>query len=395
MSVIDSTDLLSETVWSFPTSIHFGTGSIRRLPEYCHKFAIKSPLIITDQGLMGTEVVSKIVALCQSSSLETGLYSGIQENPIGTDVDDGVHAFYAGNHDGIVAIGGGSAIDVGKVIALVARSKRPFWALGGEQFDWSGVSEQQRIPLIAVPTTAGTGAEVSKSSAIIHELTKTKKIVYHSYLLAPQVIADPELSSGLPPDLTAAAGISAFVHCFEAFSAPGFHPMADGIALEGISIIAEALPKAYDNGANIEARSKMMAAAIMGATAFQKSPGGIHALAQPLAALYNLPQGVTKAILLPYVMLANRAGIIDKMELMARVIGLQMTDFDNLLNWVIGFRQRLGIPHSLAEANWRGSYDVDEVGRQAAIDVSAAGNPLVFTAEQYATIFSNALEGRM
>jgi len=382
------------TTWNFPTSIRVGAGAIEILPEVCRELGISRPLVITDQGLATIDFLFDIVALCNDAGLPTRLFGDVQGNPVGANVDDAAKTFRAGDHDGIVAVGGGSALDVAKTVALIGRQSQELWSLGGQEFDWSEISEDDIVPWIAVPTTAGTGSEVGRSAVITHEQTHSKKIVYHPALMAPVVISDPELTRDLPAHITAATGIDAFVHCFEAYCAPGYHPMAEGIALEGMRLVAEALPRAYDDGTDLEARCWMLTAASMGATAFQKDLGGVHAIAHPIGALYNTHHGLANAIILPYVMVANKEAIADRMKLPGRVLDLDNPSFDGMLQWVLQFRERLGIPHTLKEAGVPDD-GIEEIGKRAALDPCAAGNPIPFNARQYSAIFAKALGGSL
>ncbi len=382
------------TTWNFPTSIRVGAGAIEILPEVCRELGIRRPLVITDQGLATIAFLCDIVALCNDAGLPTRLFGDVQGNPVGANVDDAAKTFRAGDHDGIVAVGGGSALDVAKTVALIGRQSQELWSLGGQEFDWSKIPEDDIVPWIAVPTTAGTGSEVGRSAVITHEQTHSKKIVYHPALMAPVVISDPELTRDLPAHITAATGIDAFVHCFEAYCAPGYHPMAEGIALEGMRLVAEALPRAYDDGTDLEARCWMLTAASMGATAFQKDLGGVHAIAHPIGALYNTHHGLANAIILPYVMVANKEAIAVRMKLPGRVLDLDNPSFDGMLQWVLQFRERLGIPHTLKEAGVPDD-GIEEIGKRAALDPCAAGNPIPFNARQYSAIFAKALGGSL
>ncbi|MGI9277998.1 MAG: iron-containing alcohol dehydrogenase [Endozoicomonas sp.] len=385
---------MSATIWNFPTKMHFGAGVVVQLPALCRELGISRPLLVTDRGLKDLPFVQDMLEQCNGAGLTAALFGAVKGNPEGVDVDSAVVAFRQNGCDGVIAVGGGSALDVGKTVALVAGQKRSLWELGGGGFDWSWIADNDVLPLVAVPTTAGTGSEVGRSSVIIHEASQSKKIVFHPSLMPPVVLSDPELTVGLPPHITAATGIDAFVHCFEAYCAPGFHPMAEGIALEGMRLVAEALPRAFDQGDDVDARGKMLAAATMGATAFQKDLGGVHALAHPLGALYDIHHGLVNAILLPYVMIANHTAIAERMALPARVLGLEQANFNGLLDWVLAFRERLGIPHSLSETGISAD-KIAEVGQRAAVDPCAPGNPIPFTAEQYSRIFANALQGRL
>jgi alcohol dehydrogenase class IV len=382
------------TTWNFPTSIRVGIGAIATLPEVCRELGIHRPLVVTDQGLASIAFVGDIVALCNDSGLPAELYAGVRGNPVGANVDDGVRAFKAGDHDGIVAVGGGSALDVAKAVALMGRQSQKLWPMGGDEFDWGHIADVDVVPWIAVPTTAGTGSEVGRSAVIIHEDSHSKRIVFHPALMAPVVISDPQLTCGLPPHITAATGIDAFVHCFEAYCAPEYHPMAEGIALEGMRLVGVALPRAYDDGNDLEARGWMLTAASMGATAFQKGLGGVHAIAHPVGALYDTHHGLANAILLPYVMVANREAIAQRMKLLGRVLDLDDPSFDGVLQWVLQFRERLGIPHTLKEAGVPDD-GIEEIGRQAALDPCAPGNPIPFSARQYGAIFASALNGTL
>lgn len=385
---------MSLSTWNYPTRIHFGAGALDLVPNLCRKIGIEKPLLVTDSGLAEMDFIKQLLGYCCGAGMSVALFSEVSGNPTGQQVDEGVKALLESDCDGVIGIGGGSAMDVAKTIAVIARQEQSLWELGGENFDWSWIPDEHVVPLIALPTTAGTGSEVGRSSLIMEETSKSKKTIFHPEMLPPVVVSDPELTVGLPPDITAATGIDAFVHCFEAYCASGFHPMADGIALEGMHLISEALPVAYRDGSNIDARGKMLVAASMGATAFQKDLGGVHALAHPLGAMYDIHHGLANAILLPYVMVANRDAIADRMALPGRVLNLHCPDFDGMLAWVLSFRQELGIPDTLAEAGIP-DHEAIEVGCRAAIEPSASGNPVSFTADQYQQIFLNALQGKL
>lgn len=382
------------TTWNFPTSIRFGAGSIKTLPQVCAQLDIGNPLIVTDQGIATMAFVTDIVRLCNEGKMKARLFGDVWGNPVGANVIAALKLFRAGAHDGVVAVGGGSALDVAKTVALIARQDGDLWSIGGDTFDWSHIEDASIVPWIAVPTTAGTGSEVARSAVITCEESHCKRIIYHPALMAPVVISDPELTCDLPPHITAATGMDAFIHCFEAYCALEYHPMADGIALEGMRLVSEALPRAYHNGTDMEARSLMLTAASMGATAFQKGLGGVHALAHPIGALYNTHHGLANAILLPYVMVANKPAIASRMQKLGRTLNLENPDFDGVLHWVLQLRERLDIPHTLREAGVPAE-DAVEVGRMAQRDPCAGSNPICFSAEQYAEIFSKALVGDM
>lgn len=373
--------------WNYPTTVFFGPGSIKRLPEACGKMGIKKPLLITDAGLAANPIVKNALDISGAA-----LFSAIKPNPTGMNVSDGVKSYKDGKHDGVIAFGGGSALDAAKAIALMAGQDRPLWDFVDEGDNFLRVKESGMAPVVAVPTTAGTGSEVGRASLITNEDTHEKKIIFHPRMLPGLVISDPELTIGLPPHITAATGIDAFVHCFEAFCAPGFHPMADGIAMEGMRLVAEYLPRAYDDGKDIEARAHMLAAASMGAAAFQKGLGAVHALAHPLGAVYDKPHGLLNAVLLPYVMVRNHAAIGEKMDLLARVLNLQGKGYEAVLKWVMDFRRRLGIQNTLAEIGVP-SDRIADIGEMALADPSAGGNPIPLTANDYADVFRKALTG--
>ena len=380
--------------WNYPTTIVFRPGAIRELPDACRRLGMQRPLLITDEGLADLPMVRETLAMMEEAGLPTGLFADVKGNPVGANVDAGVKAYRSGRHDGVIAFGGGSGLDAAKAVALMAGQDRPLWDFEDVGDNWTRVKVDGMAPVVAVPTTSGTGSEVGRASVITNEQTHEKKIIFHPRMMPEIVISDPELTVGLPPKVTAATGVDAFVHCFEALCAPGFHPMAEGIALEGMRLIAEALPAAYDNGQDIAARSKMLAAASMGATAFQKGLGGVHALAHPIGAVYDTHHGLTNAVLLPYVMQANRAAIEDAMLRLGRVLGLDNPGYDAVFQWVLSFRERLDIPHSLADIGVPGERAGD-IGEMAARDPSAGGNPIPLSPADYARIFTSAVEGRL
>lgn len=378
--------------WTFPTQIHFGAGALTLLPKLCKQLSMKSPLIVTDKGLLKLPFIMEILIECKKHTTSAALFGDVQGNPKGADVEKAIETFRKYQCDSVIAVGGGSAMDVAKAVALAAGQQQDFWQLGGSTQDWSHLRDDDVYPIIAIPTTAGTGSEVGRSTVITHEPTQTKVLVWHSALMPKAVISDPELTLGLPPHITAATGIDAFVHCLEAYCAPGFHPMAEGIALEGMRLISEALPRAFDNGQDVEARGQMLIAASMGAVAFQKDLGAVHALAHQVGALYDLHHGLANAIILPYVLLANRPAIEERIRLPARVLNLEEPDFDGFLRWVLAFRKRLEIPHTLEEAGIPAE-NIQQIGERAAGDPCAPSNPIQFTPAQYADIYRKALTG--
>jgi len=380
--------------WNYPNSIRAGAGRISELAECCKQLGMSAPLLITDPGLAALPMVTDAVQQCRDAGLDCGLFSNIKGNPNGDNVMDGVAAYKDGNHDGVIAFGGGSGLDAAKAVALMVGQDRPLWDFEDVGDNWTRVNEEGVAPIVAVPTTAGTGSEVGRASVITDESNHVKKIIFHPKMLPSLVILDPELTVGLPPKVTAATGMDALSHNLEALCSPFYHPMAEGIAVEGIRLVKEYLPTAVENGADVDARMQMIIASAMGATAFQKGLGGMHALAHPLGALYDAHHGLLNAILMPYVLNANREVVSERIERTARYIGLEDASFEGFLNWVLALREQLGIPHTLAEIGIEEDQQV-KVGQMATEDPSAGGNPIQFTAEQYSAIFSRAVCGEL
>lgn len=380
--------------WNYPTRVLFGPGRIKELPEACRKLGMKRPILMTDAGLKDNAIVKNALQINKDAGLETALFADIKPNPTGANVAAGVAAYHAGKHDGVIAFGGGSGLDAAKAIALMVGQERPLWDFVDEGDNFMRVIESGMAPVVAIPTTSGTGSEVGRASVITNEHTHEKKIIFHPKMQPAMVISDPELTVGLPAHITAATGIDAFVHCFEAFCAPGFHPMADGVAMEGMRLVAEYLPRAYKDGKDMEARAAMLAAASMGATAFQKGLGGVHALAHPLGALYDKHHGLLNAVLMPYVMIRNRGEILEKMDILARVLNLPKngSGYDAVLKWLLDFRQQLGIQNALADIGVPADRIAD-IGKMALADPSAGGNPIALTSSDYSAVFTKALQG--
>lgn len=380
--------------WNYPTSIRFGAGRAAELPALCRELGMRRPLLVTDPGLARLPMLARLQALLSDAGLETALFSDMRPNPVGRDVDAGVAAFRDGRHDGVVAVGGGSALDVGKAIALMSGQKRPLWDFEDVGNNWLRVDPAGVAPTLAVPTTAGTGSEVGRASLIIDEAAHRKVIIFHPAMLPKLVLADPELTVGLPPALTAATGVDALVHNLEAFCSPFYHPIAQGVALEGMRLAHDWLPAAHADGGNLEARAQMLSCSIMGATAFQKGLGGVHALAHPIGAVFDTHHGLANAVLLPYVLVRNRPAIAERLAAAARYLGLADADFDGFLAWVLQLRAGLGIPHTLAEIGV-GADAAADIGRMAKADPSDGGNPLPLSADDYRAIFLAAQQGRL
>jgi alcohol dehydrogenase class IV len=376
--------------WNYPTTIWAGPGRIAELPEACKRAGMKRPLIVTDEGLIATPMIRNALTALKNAAL----FGAVKGNPDSSHVEGGLRAYRAGDHDGVVAFGGGSALDAGKVVAFMSGQTRPLWDFEDIGDFWTRADPAGIAPVVAVPTTAGTGSEVGRAGVILNQETHQKKIIFHPKMMPHIVILDAELTVGLPRGVTAATGIDAFVHCFEAFCAPGFHPLADGVALEGMRLIHRYLPRACADGRDLEARAQMLAAASMGATAFQKGLGGVHAIAHPVGSWFNTHHGLTNAVILPYVMTYNRRAIADKAEIISRVLDLPQPGYEGFLAWVLQMRGELGIPHSLAGIG----VSADKaaiIGREAAIDPSAGGNPIPVNAAQLEHIFRAAVDGQL
>lgn len=378
--------------WNYPTAVKAGAGRVRELPALCRSLGMRNPLLVTDPGLAQLPVVQNALALCRSDSLPCAVFSKIKGNPTGQNVTDGVDAYREGRHDGVIAFGGGSAIDAAKAIALMAGQERPLWDFEDVGDNYLRVNVSGMAPVVALPTTAGTGSEVGRASVITDEAAHVKRIIFHARMLPAAVILDPELTVGLPAALTAATGMDALSHNLEAYCSPFYHPMGAGIALEGIRMVKVWLPVAVRDGQHLEARLNMLVASSMGATAFQRGLGAMHALAHPLGALYDAHHGMLNAVLMPYVLQANRAAIDERITALARYLDLPQPSFDAFLEWVLALRAQIGIPHTL------GALGIDtalagKVGAMAVADGSAATNPIAFSAAQYAGIFERAANG--
>ena len=380
--------------WSYPTEVRFGPGRIGELVDACRSLAIARPLLVTDPGIAELPMFLEVVGRCREAGLNTTVFSDLKSNPIERNVQDGIAALKAGRHDGVIAFGGGSALDVGKVIAFMAGQTRPIWDFEDIGDWWTRANAEAILPIIAVPTTAGTGSEVGRAGVISQPGTGVKKVIFHPKMMPSIVISDPELCIGLPPSLTAWTGMDALAHCLEAYCAPGFHPMADGIAIEGIRLVKEHLPRAVAEGSDIEARAGMLAAASMGATAFQQGLGAIHALSHPIGAVYDTHHGLTNAVVMPYVLAFNRRAIAAQMERLAGYLQLSDRTFDGVMNWALALRQELKIPNTIAELGAEPDRFA-ELASMAIVDPTAAGNPIALTEEVCRRLYEDAYEGQL
>ncbi len=381
--------------WNFPTTVLFGAGRIKELPVVLKAAGIQNPLFVTDPGLAKLPVVASTLAVLDQAGVKYGIFTEVKPNPVESNLTAGVKVYNDGNHDGVIAFGGGSALDLGKLIAFQAKQTRPVWDFEDIGDWWTRADSAVIAPVIAVPTTAGTGSEVGRAGVLTNEATHTKKVIFHPKMLPVTVIADPELSTGMPPFITAGTGLDALAHCLEAYCAPGYHPMADGIALEGIRLVFENLPKAYANGQDITARANMMAAAAMGATAFQKGLGAIHSLSHPIGALYDTHHGMTNAVFMPYVLHYNRAAIETRIARLADYLGIA-GGFDGFVDAVMRLRKELNVPDSLPD--FIKGLEMDEarkemIAEMAIVDPTAGGNPVELTKDGALKLLNQALAG--
>lgn len=386
------TDLRAD--WSYPTAVRFGAGRIAELADACRELGMTRPLFVTDRGLAQAAMVHAAIDANNDAGLPTALFAEVQGNPVESNVYDGVAAFKAGGHDGVIAFGGGSALDAAKNIALMVGQHRPLWDFVDEGDNWKRVNVDGMAPLVAVPTTAGTGSEVGRSAVVTDETAQVKRLIFHPRMLPPIVISDPELTVGLPPGITAAVGMDALSHCLEAYSTHFYHPMSTGIALEGMRLIDEWLPVVVKDGGNIEGRAHMLAAASMGAVAFQKGLGAMHAMSHPVSAHFDTHHGLTNAVVMPYVLLYNRPEIADKMAVLARYLGLAEPSFDAVLDWVLALRRDLGIPHTLADLGVPADA-VPQLAEEAEADILTTTNPRTVAARDYVPLYEKAIAGEL
>ena len=365
--------------WSYPTAVRFGAGRIAEIGDACAAAGITRPLLITDRGLAQMDITARTLDLMEAAGLGRAIFSDVDPNPNEKNAEAGVRAYREDSHDGVIAFGGGSGLDLGKLVAFWAGQTRPIWDFEDVGDWWTRADADAIAPIVAVPTTAGTGSEVGRASVITNSETAEKKIIFHPKFLPSVVICDPELTVGMPPFITAGTGLDAFAHCVEAFSSPHYHPMSQGIALEGMRLVKKYLPRAYGNGADIEARAQMMSAAAMGATAFQKGLGAIHALSHPIGALYHTHHGTTNAVCMPAVLQFNRDAIAGRFDMAAAYLGID-GGFDGFCAFVDDFNASLGIPPTLTALGVT-EPDVHRIVTGALNDPSTGGNPVEMTRE--------------
>ena len=377
--------------FNFPNPIKFGPGRVKELPEFCKLAGMNKPLFVTDKGLAGTDMVKDILANLKSSGLKVELFSDVRPNPTEENVLAGCKAYRAGKHDGVVCFGGGSALDTGKMIALMQGQSISIFDLEDIGDWWTRADASKVAPNICIPTTAGTGSEVGRAGVITNTRTHEKKIIFHPDVMPKFAILDPELTVGLPPKLTAATGFDAFAHCLEAYCTTLYHPLAEGIALEGMRLVKENLARAVKKGKDLDARGNMLVASSMGATAFQKGLGSIHSLSHPFGGLYDAHHGMLNGIIMPYVLKANRKKVEKKIERVAAYLGIK-GGFDGFMKFVLGLRKECGIPHSLDKIGID-LKQLEKVAEMAHKDPTHEANPVAFTVKQYKTLAKKCVTG--
>ena len=386
---------MTKANWNYPTAVRFGAGRIAELPSALAAAGIKKPLLVTDAGLVNLPVTQNALGILKNSGIEAGVFSDVKPNPIAANVNAGINVLRKGGYDGVIAFGGGSGLDTGKVIAFMAGQTRPMWDFEDISDWWTRADPKGIFPIVAVPTTAGTGSEVGRAGVITDETTHTKKVIFHPLMMPKVVIADPELTVGMPAFITVGTGFDALAHCLEAYCAPGYHPLADGIAVEGVRLVLENLPKVAANPNDIEARGHMMSAAAMGATAFQKGLGAIHALSHPVGALYDTHHGMTNAVFMPYVLAFNRDAIEVRIARLAAYCGIK-GGFDGFAKAIIKLRKELKVPHALP--GLIKGLDMDKkrkalIADMAIVDPTAGGNPVKLTKKAALKLLDNAISG--
>jgi len=375
--------------WSYPTAIRFGAGRIAEVADACRALGIARPLVVTDSGLAAQPITRHTYELLHSAGLTVQSFSDVKSNPIAANLEAGLEAYRAGSHDGVVAFGGGSGLDMGKLIAFMSGQTRPVWDFEDVGDWWTRADASGIAPIVAIPTTAGTGSEVGRAGVLTDTGTHTKKVIFHPRMMPSVVICDPELTVGLPPTITAGTGMDALAHCLEAYCAPTYHPLAEGIAVEGMRLVFRSLRQAMAHPGELEARGHMMSAALMGATAFQKGLGAIHALSHPIGALYDTHHGMTNAVFMPYVLEFNRTAIEEKIERLAAWLGID-GGFDGFVSAVLALRRDIGVPPTLAGLGVDGGQR-DTIAAMAVVDPTASGNPRTLTVEGALALFDAAL----
>ena len=383
-----------KTNWNYPTSVWVGEDRIKDLSEACENLKISSPLFVTDKDLINLKMTKSIILEVKKKFSNLAIFSNFSGNPIGENVEEGVLEFKKNKCDGVIAFGGGSGLDVGKAIAFMSGQSRPIWDFEDIGDYWKRANEKNIAPIIAVPTTAGTGSETGRASAIINNETGVKKIIFHPKFLPSIVILDPVLTVDLSPRLTAATGMDALAHNLEAFCATGFHPMADGIAIEAMKLIKKSLLNATNDGKNLEARFDMLAAASMGSTAFQKGLGAIHSLSHPINAQFNVHHGLSNAIFMPYVLTFNKSLIEEKVVSICDYLNLDK-NFESFISWILQLRKKLKIPHKLSDVIDVEKMNLNKLSKMALEDPSTATNPKKMTIDDMKILYEYSITGKL
>ena len=380
--------------WNYPTTVWVGEGRIYDIILACKNLKIEKPLFVTDKDLISLDFVKNVLIIINKEFKNIKIFSNFSGNPVGDNVDEGVKEYKKNNCDGVIAFGGGSGLDVGKAIAFMSGQSRPIWDFEDIGDYWKRANNEKIPPIIAVPTTAGTGSETGRASAIINTKTGVKKIIFHPKFLPSIVILDPTLTTDLSPRLTAATGMDALAHNLEAFCAPGFHPMADGISIEGIKLIKKSLITAVKDGKNLQARLDMLTAASMGSTAFQKGLGAIHSLSHPVNAQFNIHHGLSNAIFMPYVLSYNRKQIEERIVSICDYLNLKK-DFNSFLKWIMELREELNIPHKLSEVISEDKFDIELLSKMALEDPSTATNPKNLNLNDMKKLYEESMRGNL
>ena len=381
--------------WNYPTSVWVGENRIKDLSQACKNLKISSPLFVTDKDLINLDITKNIILEFNKKFSTLAIFSNFSGNPIGENVEEGVLEFKKNKCDGIIAFGGGSGLDVGKAIAFMSGQSRPIWDFEDIGDYWKRADEKNIAPIIAVPTTAGTGSETGRASAIINKKTGVKKIIFHPKFLPSIVILDPVLTVDLSPRLTAATGMDALAHNLEAFCSPDFHPMADGIAIEGMKLIKKSLLQAVSNGNDLNARTDLLAAASMGSTAFQKGLGAIHSLSHPVNAQFNVHHGLSNAIFMPYVLTFNRSVIENKIAKLSEYLELKEASFNSFVDWVLDLREKIKIPHKLSDCAKITDKDIEKLSPMALNDPCTRENPKKTSLDDMKLMYKHSLEGKL
>ena len=381
--------------WNYPTNVWVGVGRSQEVASACKQLGIRAPLLVTDEGLSASPMVASVLDFCNLGGITCGIFSRVKPNPTGTNIEEGVCAFHNGHHDGVIALGGGSALDAAKAIAFMSGQELSLWDFEDVGDNWTRASTLKIAAIIAIPTSAGTGSEVGRASVILDEKLVRKKIIFHPSIMPSIVILDPKLTVGLPSFLTAATGMDAFAHNLEAYCAPGYHPMADGIALEGMSLIKKWLAVAVKEGENLEARGHMITSSSMGATAFQKGLGAIHSLSHPVNSLFNVHHGLSNGIFMPYVLTFNRSIIENKIAKLSEYLGLKEASFNSFVDWVLELREQIKIPHTISESAKINDQDIEKMSPMALDDPCTPGNPKKLVLDDMVSMYEHSVQGKL